>query len=73
MSSMIRPGSSGGPPASGSSRSANSRTQPIASSRTAAFVPIGYPIGRGHSPVSRKPVAEMAFADRWDSPLFDAV
>jgi nitroreductase len=40
---------------------------------TAAFVPIGYPIGRGHSPVARKPVAEMVFADRWDSPFFESV
>ena len=40
MSAMISPGSSGGPPASGSIPWANSRTQPIASSRTAAFVPI---------------------------------
>jgi nitroreductase len=37
---------------------------------TAAFVPIGYPIGRGHSTVARKAVAEMVFADRWDSPFF---
>ncbi|HSP98153.1 MAG TPA: nitroreductase family protein [Candidatus Dormibacteraeota bacterium] len=37
---------------------------------TAAFVPIGYPVGRGHSRVSRKPVEEMTFADRWDTPLF---
>ena len=40
---------------------------------TAAFVPIGYPIGRGHSPVARKAVAEMVFADRWDSPFFESV
>jgi nitroreductase len=37
---------------------------------TCAFVPIGYPAGRGHGPVSRKPVAEMAFLDRWGAPLF---
>ena len=33
MSSTIRPGSSGGPPASGSMRAANIRTQPIAMNR----------------------------------------
>jgi nitroreductase len=38
---------------------------------TAAFVPIGYPVGRGHGPVSRKPVATMVFADRWGAPLPD--
>ena len=39
---------------------------------TAAFVPIGYPIGRGHGDVARKPVADMVFADRWERPLFAA-
>jgi len=38
---------------------------------TCAFVPIGYPIGSGHGPVSRKPVADMAYLDRWDAPLFE--
>lgn len=37
---------------------------------TAAFVPIGYPVGRGHGPLGRKPVAAMAFADRWGTALF---
>lgn len=33
---------------------------------TAAYVPIGYPVGRGHSaPVSRLPVSEMVYADRF--------
>jgi nitroreductase len=32
---------------------------------THAFVPIGYPVGKGHGPISRRPVEEMAFADRW--------
>jgi nitroreductase len=32
---------------------------------TAAFVPIGYPVGRGHGPLNRRPVEEMVFADRW--------
>jgi len=32
---------------------------------TCAFVPIGYPVGRGHGPISRRPVAKLAFRDRW--------
>ena len=36
---------------------------------TAAFVPIGYPERRGHGPVSRRPVAAMAFEDSWGHPL----
>jgi nitroreductase len=36
---------------------------------TAAFVPIGYPVGRGHGPVDRRPVQELAFADRWGTPF----
>jgi nitroreductase len=37
---------------------------------TAAFVPIGYPVGRGHGPLSRRPVEKMAFADRFGQPLW---
>ena len=33
---------------------------------TAAFVPIGYAVGRGHGPLRRRPVEELVFADRWD-------
>jgi len=36
---------------------------------TAAAVPIGYPLLRGHGPLSRRPVDKMAFADRWGAPL----
>ncbi len=32
---------------------------------TAAFVPIGYPVGRGHGPLARKAVEQMTFVDRW--------
>jgi nitroreductase len=32
---------------------------------TAAVVPIGYPVRRGHGPISRRPVAKLAFAERW--------
>jgi len=32
---------------------------------TAAAVPIGYPRLRGHGPISRRPVAKLAFADAW--------
>ncbi len=30
---------------------------------TAAMVPIGYPVGRGHGPITRKGPAELAFAN----------
>ena len=32
---------------------------------TAAAVPIGYPVLRGHGPISRRPVEKLAFADTW--------
>ncbi len=32
---------------------------------TAAAVPIGYPLRGGHGPLSRRPVAKLAFSDRW--------
>ena len=32
---------------------------------TAAAVPIGYPQLRGHGPITRRPVEEMAFIDSW--------
>jgi nitroreductase len=32
---------------------------------TAAAVPIGYPQLRGHGPISRRPVEQMAFVDSW--------
>lgn len=34
---------------------------------TAAMVPIGYPVGKGHGPISRKPVSELVFNDYWDA------
>jgi nitroreductase len=37
----------------------------------AAFVPVGYPVGRGHGPLSRRPVTEMVFADRFGEPLWN--
>ena len=30
---------------------------------TLAMVPIGYPVGKGHGPITRRPIAEMAFRD----------
>jgi nitroreductase len=37
---------------------------------TAAFVPIGYPVGRGHGePVTRQPLSEMVFAERFGQKL----
>ncbi len=32
---------------------------------TCAAVPLGYPLRRGHGPISRRPVEKLAFADRW--------
>jgi nitroreductase len=32
---------------------------------TCAFVPLGYPVRRGHGPISRRPVEKLAFADAW--------
>lgn len=32
---------------------------------TAAAVPIGYPVLRGHGPISRRPVEELVFTDSW--------
>ncbi len=36
---------------------------------TAAAVPIGYPLRRGHGSLSRRPLEKMAFADAWGAPL----
>ena len=36
---------------------------------TAAFVPIGYPVGRGHGPLSRRPIESLLFEDRFGNPL----
>jgi nitroreductase len=32
---------------------------------TCAAVPLGYPVRRGHGPISRRPIDKLAFADRW--------
>jgi nitroreductase len=34
---------------------------------TACAVPVGWPAGKGHGPISRRPVDKLAFADRWGS------
>jgi nitroreductase len=39
---------------------------------TAAFVPIGWPVARGHGPISRRPVEDVAFGDRFGAPLFES-
>jgi nitroreductase len=36
---------------------------------TAAVVPIGFPVGRGHGPISRRPVAKLVYAETWGAPL----
>jgi nitroreductase len=32
---------------------------------TCAAVPLGYPLRRGHGPISRRPIEKLAYADRW--------
>ncbi len=32
---------------------------------TAAAIPLGYPVLRGHGPIRRRPPEKMAFSDRW--------
>lgn len=36
---------------------------------TAAAIPIGYPVGRGHGPITRRPIEKLAFGDTWGSAL----
>lgn len=36
---------------------------------TCAYVPIGWPASKGHGPISRQPVDNMAFLDRFGSPF----
>jgi nitroreductase len=36
---------------------------------TAAAIPIGYPVGRGHGPLIRRPVEQLTFVDSWGKPL----
>lgn len=36
---------------------------------TCAFLPIGYPVLRGHGPISRRPVAKLCYGDRWGEAL----
>jgi nitroreductase len=36
---------------------------------TAAHVPVGWPAGRGHGPLRRRPVEKTAFADAWGNPF----
>jgi nitroreductase len=35
---------------------------------TAAAVPIGYPMGRGHGPIRRRPAAKLTYDNRWGEP-----
>jgi hypothetical protein len=32
---------------------------------TAALVPIGYPVGKGHGPITRQPPAQLAYRDQF--------
>jgi nitroreductase len=35
---------------------------------TAAAIPIGYPVGRGHGPIIRRPVEQLTYVDSWGKP-----
>src|SRR6185503_15412012 len=35
-----------------------------------ALVPVGYPVGSGHGPLTRRSVEEVAFGDTWGEPLW---
>jgi nitroreductase len=35
---------------------------------TVGMVPIGYPVGRGHGPITRQPPSELAFRDTFGTP-----
>jgi len=35
---------------------------------TVAMVPIGYPVGKGHGPITRQPVAELAYHNTFGNP-----
>jgi nitroreductase len=37
---------------------------------TCAHLPLGWPAGRGHGPLSRRPVESITYLDHWDRPLF---
>ena len=36
---------------------------------TAAAIPLGYPVGRGHGPLIRRPVAQLVYLDSWGKPI----
>ena len=36
---------------------------------TAAAIPIGYSVGKGHGPIKRKPIEKLAFRDTWGTAL----
>jgi nitroreductase len=36
---------------------------------TAAAIPIGYPVGRGHGPLIRRPVSQLVYKDAWGKPF----
>jgi nitroreductase len=36
---------------------------------TCAVLPLGYPVGKGHGPISRRPVNKLFFADRFGQPV----
>lgn len=35
---------------------------------TAAMIPLGYPVGKGHGPITRKPVGRLFYSGKWGEP-----
>jgi nitroreductase len=36
---------------------------------TAAAIPIGYPVGRGHGPINRRPVEQLVYLNEWEKKI----
>ena len=36
---------------------------------TAAFIPLGYPVSKGHGPVNRRPIESMVYSDSFGQPF----
>ena len=36
---------------------------------TAAHIPIGYPVGKGHGPISRRPPEKLCFNNKFGQPM----
>jgi nitroreductase len=36
---------------------------------TCAHIPIGYPVLKGHGPISRRPISKLVYDNRWDDSI----